>query len=317
MQKMPIATTKRRTVNEHLRIKHIQIPKFLYYVSPYKEMSNNAKQLYGLLLDRNNLSIKNNWYDSEGCIFQYYSVKTIMDMLNVSNKTAIKLKKELVEIGLIEEVRNGCNRSNNIYILDIMNESEFMNYVYEVESEQEQVIVSEASSESSKSSGRLEPQGSVKNTLSEVKKLHTSNTELTNTELNNIYNNIDYIDDDKRTSPSGDSSAIHNEETINLTINLLREATKNELSDRSFKSVIRKVVDKYNQGKVHSFRDYLATSLARHIEALEFRKVKEGAKSALQESKRMSQAERSEAILEQAESKQIKDIPFYNWLEWK
>lgn len=131
---------------------------------------------------------------------------------------------------------------------------------------------------------------------------------------NNITNNNDYIDDDKRTSPS-ETSAIHNEESIDLTISLLREYTKEDLTDRSYKSIVRKCVDKYNQGKVNSFRDYLATSLARHIEALEFRKIKESNKSGLAESNLMRQAKRSEALLEKSESKQIQDVPFYNWLE--
>ncbi|KWW22731.1 hypothetical protein AS888_00015 [Peribacillus simplex] len=87
-------------------------------------------------------------------------------------------------------------------------------------------------------------------------------------------NNIDNIDDDKRTFPTGKDSAIHNEESINSIIHNFREATKDELSDRSFKAIVRKVVDKYNQGKVTSFRDYLATALTQKIEELELRRQK-------------------------------------------
>ena len=42
--------------------------------------------------------------------------------------------------------------------------------------------------------------------------------------------------------------------TINLIISNLREATKEDMTNRSFNSVVRKVVDKYNQGKVNSFQ---------------------------------------------------------------
>jgi hypothetical protein len=137
--------------------------------------------------------------------------------------------------------------------------------------------------------------------------------------LNNnkdIHNNID---DDKRTIPS-ESSPLHNDENINLIINLLRDATKDDLNDRSFKSVVRKVVDKYNQGKVGSFRDYLATSLANKIEALELRRIKEQARSALDESK----ARRADQMYKEymkrisevdSNPEKFNQIKMYNWLE--
>ncbi len=110
------------------------------------------------------------------------------------------------------------------------------------------------------------------------------------------------IDDDKRTS-----STIHNDETINLIISNFREETKGELTDRSFKAVVRKVVDKYKQGKVNSFRDYLATALIRKIEELELRRQKENAKEQSKADKK-ARAERINKV-------EIKKVPFYNWLE--
>ncbi|MCA1025773.1 hypothetical protein LCM23_06685 [Cytobacillus kochii] len=141
--------------------------------------------------------------------------------------------------------------------------------------------------------------------------------ELTKENNNNTY--INNIDDDKRTPPS-EGSAVHNEENINMVISLFREQTKDEITDRSFKSVVRKVIDKYNQGKVVNFRDYLATSLANKIEALELRRIKEGAKSALAESKRIRASEKSEAYIKKVErlesdSDYVRRVPFYNWLE--
>lgn len=123
---------------------------------------------------------------------------------------------------------------------------------------------------------------------------------------------IDDIDDDKRTSPSGEGSAVHNEESINLIINNFREATKEELSGRSFNAVTRKVVDKYNQGKVNNFRDYLATALANKIEELELRRAKDKAREELKASKqvRFQQRVQELAALPVSES-----VPFYNWLE--
>lgn len=117
-----------------------------------------------------------------------------------------------------------------------------------------------------------------------------------------LLNNNKDIDDDKRTS-----STIHNDETINLIISNFREETKEELTDRSFKAVVRKVVDKYKQGKVNSFRDYLATALIRKIEELELRRQKENAKEQSKADKK-ARAERINKV-------EIKKVPFYNWLE--
>jgi hypothetical protein len=119
------------------------------------------------------------------------------------------------------------------------------------------------------------------------------------------------IDDDKRT----ESSAIHNEEELNEIINCLREASKDELTDRSFKSVLRKVMDKYNQGKIGEgkFRDYLVTSLTNKIDDLEKRRIKEEAKSAMKEEKVRRTKAQIEKQLSTHEFKQT--IPFYNWLE--
>ena len=127
--------------------------------------------------------------------------------------------------------------------------------------------------------------------------------------LNNTTNSIDNIDDDKRTSPSGEDSAIHNDNSINLIISNFRESTKDDLTNRSFNAVVRKVVDKYNQGKVNSFRDYLVTALTRKIEELELRRQKDKAKQELDQSQK-------QRIANKLNSREIiKDVPFWNWLE--
>lgn len=119
--------------------------------------------------------------------------------------------------------------------------------------------------------------------------------------LNNTKKDIRNNDDDKR---------IENEEEINLIISNLREVTKDELSERSFKSIVRKVVDKYSQGKVNSFRDYLATALIKKIEELELRRIQDKTKQEIVES---DKAAREERIRNTDVTRKI--VPFYNWLE--
>lgn len=131
---------------------------------------------------------------------------------------------------------------------------------------------------------------------------------LLNTNTNNKHN----IDDDKRTSPSEEASSLHIDETINLIISNFRESTKDDLTDRSFKAVVRKVVDKYNQGKIISFRDYLASALANKIQELELRRAKLQAKEELKTSVQVKIQQKKQQLEEQPI---IQKIPFYNWLE--
>ena len=140
-----------------------KFPKPFIYDEKYKTLSNNAKMLYMLLFDRLELSLKNGWHDKEGNVFQYYTNEQLMIDLNCnSNKTIIKIKKELKDAGLMTEVRQGMNLPNRIY-LDALNGS--------VESTFQEV--------------QKVHLGSVENTLSEVQKVHTIKTENTNTENNN------------------------------------------------------------------------------------------------------------------------------------
>lgn len=93
-----------------------KFPKQFLYDEQYKKLSNDAKFLYMLLFDRLELSLKNGWHDKDGNVFQYYTNEQLTLDLGRSEKTVIRLKKELKEIGLLEEVRQGVNLPNRIYI---------------------------------------------------------------------------------------------------------------------------------------------------------------------------------------------------------
>jgi hypothetical protein len=126
-------------------------------------------------------------------------------------------------------------------------------------------------------------------------------------------NNIDkHTDDDKQTFLLGKDSAINNESNQDLIISNFRESTKDDLTNRSFNAVVRKVVDKYNQGKINSFRDYLATALANKIDELELRRAKMEAREQLKANSQQRIVQRKEEL----ENQPIrKTVPFYNWLE--
>lgn len=127
--------------------------------------------------------------------------------------------------------------------------------------------------------------------------------------------NKDYIDDDKRTSQQiAEDSPTHNEESINLIISNLREATKNDLKESSFKAVVKKVIDKYNQGKIGAgnFRSYLVAALANKIEELEERRAKDRSKAKIKASKE----ERVQKRREQLEQQPVRqDVPKEDWFK--
>ncbi|SIK31465.1 Replication initiator protein A (RepA) N-terminus [Mycobacteroides abscessus subsp. abscessus] len=97
--------------------------KFLFEDPTYNELPAKAKLLYALLTERQNLSkanvkqnsIQSQFIDEDGRLFSIYSNKELTKKLNMSEPTVIKLKKQLIEFDLLEEVRLGRNQSNRLY----------------------------------------------------------------------------------------------------------------------------------------------------------------------------------------------------------
>ncbi|MCY7156229.1 replication initiator protein A [Streptococcus gallolyticus] len=149
-------------VNEVKNNAFYQFPQWLLKEEPYKNLGDKAKMMYMLLFDRRTLSIKNKWYDEDGRIYMIFTIEQFMQELNCSNKAVVKAKKELVEVGLLEEVRQGMNKPNRLYISG------------SVESTRPEVNKVHAGSEQS--------------TRLEVNKVHGINTNNINTnKSNNIY----------------------------------------------------------------------------------------------------------------------------------
>ena len=96
-----------------------RIPKQLFTDSYFKSLSTDAKILYGLMLDRISLSIKNKWFDEDNRAYIYFAIEEVMEMLNCGKNKAIKCMKELDEetgIGLIRKRRQGFGKSNMVYV---------------------------------------------------------------------------------------------------------------------------------------------------------------------------------------------------------
>lgn len=94
-----------------------RIPKALFTEPNFRELSTGAKVLYGILLDRMSLSLKNQWLDAQNKVYIIFTVEEIMDALNCANQKATRLMVELEkQAGLIERKRQGLGRPNLIYV---------------------------------------------------------------------------------------------------------------------------------------------------------------------------------------------------------
>ncbi len=92
-----------------------QFPQWLLK-EPYNVLSDKAKLIYMLLFDRRTLSVENKWFDDDGKVYMYFTNEQFMELLKCSEKTIIKSKKELSNFGLLNEVRQGINKPNRLYI---------------------------------------------------------------------------------------------------------------------------------------------------------------------------------------------------------
>ena len=138
-----------------------RIPKALITGKEYRSISTDAKLLYGLLLDRVGLSVRNEWVDEQDRVYIYYTVDAVGEDLNCCKEKACKLFDELEKAMLIERKRQGQGKPSRIYVLHFdskVGKSDFKKYEKPIS-------------------------GISKNRLQEVGKSDTNNT-------NSIYNKV-------------------------------------------------------------------------------------------------------------------------------
>lgn len=116
--------------NEIEQFIHIQVPIALIKEDVFRGISDSAKLLYGLLLNRMGLSIRNGWSDENDRTYIIYTVESLKEDLGIGQTKAKKLFAELTDInntgiGLIKKVRV-LNKPSRIYVLNFM---EVFNYL--------------------------------------------------------------------------------------------------------------------------------------------------------------------------------------------
>ncbi len=140
---------------------YFRIPKALFQDCRFRQLSTDARTLYGILLDRMSLSARNGWLDKAGRVFIIYTVQEVQDSLGCADKKATKLLRELEEYGLIERKRRGLGKPDLIYVKNF----------------------SSISSEMRIQNRDNDDSGTVRNTLQEPAKLRCNKTERNNTEI--------------------------------------------------------------------------------------------------------------------------------------
>ena len=96
-----------------------RVPKILFKAKAFDRLSTDAKLLYGILLDRMQLSIRNGWVDAEGKVYIYFRRQKVMEELDCCQKKAGQLMAELDDkngIGLITRIHQGLGKPDRIYV---------------------------------------------------------------------------------------------------------------------------------------------------------------------------------------------------------
>lgn len=170
--------------NEILENNYYQIPQELFVNNLYKEkLNSDSKILYAFLLDRLSLSQKNHWFDEYDRVYLIFTREEVQSKLCLSEKTVTKAFKQLLEVNLIAEKRQGLGKPNLIYVGKIQHEE----IIDDIEQENVQIL-------NSKNYGS----GKVKNTTLDTEILPTINphnikTNIINTDSINLQSNEEYI----------------------------------------------------------------------------------------------------------------------------
>ena len=161
--------------NEAEQYSFYRIPKILFTDARFRGVSVEAKVLYGLLLDRMALSVRNNWLDREGRVYIIFTVADVMELLGCAQQKANKLLNELDStkgVGLIERIRRGLGKPNVIYV---------KNFTGRPRPGQERRERDDAESQIKKCENHKS--GNVKITIQDLRKSQTNNTDLNKTDF--------------------------------------------------------------------------------------------------------------------------------------
>ncbi|WP_188349693.1 replication initiator protein A [Staphylococcus aureus] len=180
---------QRFNIQQQYREKFYQLPKVFFTNKKYMQLTNDAKIAYALLKDRLELSIKNNWFDENGDIFFIFTNEKLKNILNCHDGKLTKIKKELSKADLLEQVRCGQGKPNKLYL---KNPTITKEDVYEIKEQEETSVEPSHDAEMrfshfKKCENRISRNAEI--AQQEMRKSHTNDTDLSNTEYIDTENN--------------------------------------------------------------------------------------------------------------------------------
>jgi hypothetical protein len=181
-----------------------RFPKELLTHPNYKKLSAEAMILYGLLLDRLCLSLKNGWLDQNGDVYIYFSREEAMKLFSCGPDKIARLFKELKEVHLVEKVQQGWHRPDKIYVGEILPDTNTrteeqpsdttraMSHFHQgPQNSSVQMLANQRSQISDIQRSQISDiqrsqiSDIQRSQISDTNKTYLSNTDLSNTELNN------------------------------------------------------------------------------------------------------------------------------------
>jgi hypothetical protein len=218
-----------------------QLPKMIIKAKYYRKLRAEAKLMFALFRDRITASLTNvkqgdmRFVDECGDIFIYYSIEELVQDLGWGRDKIIKLKKELIRYGLIDEVRQGVTKANRIYVKNIITDINILNMDFE---EAKPLINAVKSTEVGKCDFKKSENSisrSRKIRLQEVVKLDSSkNKESKNKKSNNI---------SSRKSEKNSNEFSQSAETNQS----LSQNQSTPFVEQKYYSLLQIIADKYNE----------------------------------------------------------------------
>lgn len=167
----------------------VRVPRVLFTDKEhFDNLSNEAKLMYGLLLERMSLSRKNNQIDKHNRVYIIFPVEEIEESLDVGHEKALNLLKELDDqsgIGLVKKKRRGLGLPSILYV---------KNLIVKGEQNTDRVPTSRSTENEFREFGKTDFKKSEnqtsenpKNRLLEVRKSDSNNIDINNTDMSYTY----------------------------------------------------------------------------------------------------------------------------------
>lgn len=204
----------------------IRVPKLLFTDGRFKDLTSDAKILYGLLLDRMSLSVENSWFDKYGRVYIIYTIAEIVSTLGCANSKACNTLKQLTDVGLIEKDNKGQGRAQLIYVKKILSDQS---------GQREKRIQNKNSGNQNSEKQNSQNKISVfpESRTQEFSKAECINTENNNTDSSNTESFL-FSSDQVKIYPPGEKISPNEE---------MRRDEKRKSADRELDEIIRTVHD--------------------------------------------------------------------------